>query len=156
MNPPPFRFPLQKVLELRREKEAASATRLGEARREATAAREARDTVEALRVAGRERIMAAHAAGGAVGVLRHLELVAENLDEGVRHHAEAHREAEAEVARRLENLREALRDRQVLDRLRDRAKGEHDTEWLRRQQAVLDDMTAARFAGADDANGRTT
>ena len=53
----------------------------------------------------------------------------------------ARREAEVDVKRQL--LATAARDRQAIDKLKERRKAEHDAEWARRSQNTLDELALA-------------
>jgi flagellar FliJ protein len=50
---------------------------------------------------------------------------------------------EAEVAVRREVLAAAARDRQAIDKLKERRKAEHDAEWARKAQNTLDELALA-------------
>src|SRR4051794_23316001 len=50
---------------------------------------------------------------------------------------------EAEVAVRREVLAAAARDRQAIDKLKERQKAEHDAEWARKSQNTLDELALA-------------
>ena len=50
---------------------------------------------------------------------------------------------EAEVDARREVLAAAARDRQAIDKLKERRKAEHDAEWARRSQNTLDELALA-------------
>ena len=50
---------------------------------------------------------------------------------------------EAEVTARREVLAVAARDRQAIDKLKERQKSEHDAEWARRAQNTLDELALA-------------
>ena len=50
---------------------------------------------------------------------------------------------EAEVEARREALAAAARDRQAIDKLKERRKAEHDAEWARRSQNTLDELALA-------------
>ncbi len=50
---------------------------------------------------------------------------------------------EAEVAVRREVLAVAARDRQAIDKLKERRKAEHDAEWARKSQNTLDELALA-------------
>jgi flagellar FliJ protein len=49
----------------------------------------------------------------------------------------------AEVAARRAVLQTAARERQVIDKLKDRRKEEHEREWARRAQGALDEVALA-------------
>ena len=50
---------------------------------------------------------------------------------------------DAEVAVRREVLAAAARDRQAIDKLKERRKAEHDAEWARKSQDTLDELALA-------------
>jgi flagellar FliJ protein len=50
---------------------------------------------------------------------------------------------DAEVAARRAALAAAARDRQAIDRLKERKRAEHDLEWARRSQVALDEIALA-------------
>ena len=50
---------------------------------------------------------------------------------------------EAEVAVRRDALAAAARDRQAIDKLKERRKAEHDAEWARKSQNTLDELALA-------------
>jgi flagellar FliJ protein len=50
---------------------------------------------------------------------------------------------EAEVAARRDALTAAARDRQAIDKLKERRQAEHDAEWARRSQNLLDELALA-------------
>ena len=51
--------------------------------------------------------------------------------------------ARAEVAIKRQHLAEASRDRQAIDKLKERQQAEHDAEWARQSQNVLDELALA-------------
>ena len=50
---------------------------------------------------------------------------------------------DAEVAVKRQHLAVAARDRQAIDKLKERRKAEHDAEWARRSQNTLDELALA-------------
>jgi flagellar FliJ protein len=50
---------------------------------------------------------------------------------------------DAEVAVKRQHLAAAARDRQAIDKLKERRKAEHDAEWARRSQNTLDELALA-------------
>lgn len=120
-----FRFSLQRVLELRRMREQARAIELAEAQGRAREALEACDRL----AAARERVPLATAAttvSRPAGDLQGYAGVAELIGEHLRHSLERAAAAEREAADSLARFEESLRDRRVLDRLRER----QHTDWL--------------------------
>jgi flagellar FliJ protein len=51
------------------------------------------------------------------------------------------RDTEVQIKREL--LASAARDRQAIDKLKERQKAEHDAEWARKSQNVLDELALA-------------
>ena len=51
--------------------------------------------------------------------------------------------AKAEVAVKRQHLAEAARDRQAIDKLKERQKADHDAEWARKSQNTLDELALA-------------
>jgi len=60
-------------------------------------------------------------------------------------HAHELRQREAEVADRDAELATAASEHEMLNRLRERHRGEHDREAARRERNVLDEIAATRF-----------
>ena len=68
------------------------------------------------------------------------------LERTERHRVEAALELDrrdAEVAVKRQHLAAAARDRQAIDKLKERRKAEHDAEWARRSQNTLDELALA-------------
>ena len=144
METPSFTFRLERVRTLReraeeRAREALSAELRVRAEGEALL-RHATDAVGAARDAGRYAVT-----GGRVSAID--LMAAQNFlekTERTRVEAElelARREAEVDVKRQL--LATAARDRQAIDKLKERRKAEHDAEWARRSQNTLDELALA-------------
>ena len=55
---------------------------------------------------------------------------------------------ELEVAERDAELAQAASEHEMLNRLRERHRGEHDREAARREQGVLDEIASTRFRGS--------
>ena len=97
-----FRFRLQKILELRKQREKESATRLAAAREIAAAARQKQTDLEKLREENAGALGSAAAEGRAVGELRSVELVVEHLDRQIQEARGASQAAEENVRRLLD------------------------------------------------------
>jgi flagellar FliJ protein len=141
---PSFTFRLERVRTLReraeeRAREALSAELRVRAEGEAML-RQATEAVGAARAAGRCAVT-----GGRTTAID--LMAAQNFlekTERTRVEAElelARREAEVDVKRRL--LAAAARDRQAIDKLKERRQAEHDAEWARRSQNTLDELALA-------------
>lgn len=146
---PPFRFPLQKVLELREQQEKEKAVGLAEARRQAQAAQQARTDLEAVREAGRVGLARAHGKGGAVGHLQNMSYVIEALDERVQAADDAFQEAREEVARSMATFHEAVKQRRTIDSLKERRLGEWRTDRARAETKTMDEIAMTRHERGD-------
>ncbi len=143
METPSFTFPLERVRTLReraeeRAREALSAELRNQAEGEALL-QAATDAVGAARDHGRA------VPGGRVSVIDFM--TAQNfLETTERRRAEASIELsrrDAEVGVKRQELAVAARDRQAIDKLKERRKAEHDAEWARRSQNTLDELALA-------------
>jgi len=135
-----FRFRLQRVLDLREQRERDCARELTDARAEAEAAERARRALEAAREAGLVRLNRAHGAGGAVGHMRNLAFMVSRLEERIRDADEVCRAAHDQVTASLEQYEQTLRDRKVIDKLRDRMLDRWRVEGLRTEQKEMDEI----------------
>ena len=143
METPSFTFRLERVRTLReraeeRAREALSAELRNRAEGEALL-QAATDAMGAARDHGRA------VPGGRVSALNFM--TAQNfLETTERRRAEAAIELarrEAEVGVKRQELAVAARDRQAIDKLKERRKAEHDAEWARRSQNTLDELALA-------------
>jgi len=141
-----FRFPLQKVLELRKREERASARELAEARKGAFEAQRAREDLEAVRDAGRSGLVKAHGAGGAVGHLQNLAYLVGQVDRRIDDAEARCRLADEHVVESTRDFQSAVRQRQTLDRLRDRRRDEWRSDQVRDEQKTMDDVALTRHA----------
>lgn len=140
-----FDFRLQRVLDLRARRERDAAVRLAEAEERADDAKRARASLEAVRAENAARLAAAHGAGSTVGHLRSLGLVLESLDARIGHAGTALEAAEEGVRRSADEMRDAFRDRRVLDRLRERHLEAWRTEEVQADRAEMDAIALSRF-----------
>ena len=147
-----FNFPLEKVLEMRRELEKEKARVLAEARATERGAQEARDALVRQRDNGRESLSDVHRGGGAVGHLQNLEYVLDCVDHQVRQADEACRTAEQGVTESLTEFRAAFVDRKSLDQLRDRRKAAWKTIADRTEQKAMDEVAGTRHVRAGSAS----
>lgn len=146
-----FRFPLQKVLELRERQEQASALQLVQARREAEEANQARLDLEAAREAGRVRLAQAHGAGSAVGHLQNLAYVVDRVDEKIRDAEDACRKADENVAVSTKGFHDALKQRRTMDQLRGRHLDQWKSDQVRQERKTMDEVAITRHGRADRA-----
>lgn len=150
-----FTFSLQRVLDLREQREREMAARLSTARRAAEEARKAHDSLEDACTDGREHLarVAGEGATRSAGELQYLSVVLEQLS----HHALAARDAreaaDAELDQTTDAFAVAARARQVLDNLRER----HEQEWRQEQahadQQSMDAIALTRYIAAAMRNG---
>jgi flagellar protein FliJ len=141
---PSFTFPLERVRSLRERAEERAREELSaelRARNELAAALEAaHQAVHNARAASRDAVTSGPVAvtellGLQTFIERREQLRAEaslNLDR-----------QEAEVAVSRERLAAAARDRQAIDKLKERRKAEHDAEWALKTQNQLDELALA-------------
>ena len=144
METPSFTFRLERVRTIReraedRAREALTVELRNRAEGEALL-RDATDAVTAARDAGRNTVT-----GGRISASDFLSAQA-FLERTERLRFEASLELarrEAEVHARRDVLAAAARDRQAIDKLKERQKAEHDAEWARRSQNTLDELALA-------------
>ncbi len=139
-----FRFPLQRVLDLRERQQRDAAAALASAQDVADAARRAEDAVLNAR-AELAAVGAAHSAGLPVGALRTTAFLLARMDEEVHAAGAAADAAAAAVSDRERALHTAYRDRRALDRLRERhhAAWQHGAVTTDRQN--MDEIALTRF-----------
>lgn len=144
-----FKFRLQRLLDLREQREREMAAELARAEQAADAARAELANLDAVRAIGRERLHAAHASDGTVGELRNLAFVLEQLDAQMTS-SQASVDAADEVAARARGeLSDAFRDRRVLDRLRDRHEADFRGVAEAADRQAMDAIALTRFTQAD-------
>jgi len=141
---PSFTFPLERVRSLRERAEERAREALSNELRardeRADALRAAEDAVDSARDAGRDAVT-----GGRVtsADLRGLQTYIERREQ-LRAEASLDLDRQdAEVTARREILAAAARDRQAIDRLKERRKAEHDAHWAVRVQNQLDELALA-------------
>lgn len=150
MTGPSFRFRLERVRAVRERKEklaqqelARSMSRLSDTRAEL---RDAEESVERARAQQRDAGGASERLGGAELQARQAFLERVEADRSVR--AQDVRRSEAEVADRGEKLVVAAGEHQMLNRLRERRRSEHELEAARHESKLMDEMAAARPRGS--------
>jgi flagellar FliJ protein len=141
---PSFTFRLERVRTLRERAEERAreelATELRARMRGATLLHEATEAVGAARAAGRDTVTASRVSA------TNLMAAQAFLERTERERAEAALDLDrqdAEVAARRHTLAAAARDRQAIDRLKERQKADFDAEWARRSQNQLDEFALA-------------
>ncbi len=144
METPSFTFRLERVRTIReraedRAREALTVELRSRAEGEALL-RDATDAVSAARDQGRTTV-----SSGRISASDFISAQA-FLERTERLRVEASLELsrrEAEVEARREALAAAARDRQAIDKLKERRKAEHDAEWARKTQNTLDELALA-------------
>jgi flagellar FliJ protein len=142
---PSFTFRLERVRTLRERAEERAREALSSEMRVRDEGeqllRQATDALRAARDQGRSAVSTRR-------LVRAVDLMAQQsyLERAERVRVEAsleldRREAEVEVKRG--HLADAARDRQAIDKLKERQKAEHDAEWARRSQNTLDELALA-------------
>jgi flagellar FliJ protein len=142
---PSFTFRLERVRTLRERAEERAreelATELRARLRGEAMLKQAMDAVSAAREAGRGAAVAGRVVS--VGEMRAAQAYLERTEQ-VRATAELDlARQDAEVAVRREALAAAARDRQAIDKLKERQQADHDAEWARRAQNQLDELALA-------------
>jgi flagellar FliJ protein len=139
-------FRLQRVLDLRERAEQETARRLASRQHDAEKARDAHASLEALRTTSRDQVEQVHQDGTAVGHLQHMSYLLGQLDRRIAGASDEVIDAEQAVTRVRGELDSAVRDRRILERLRER----HDDDIRQVDQAadrvLMDDIALARYA----------
>ncbi len=146
-----FRFRLQRVLELREQREQAKARELAHARDAAASARRTHDTLTTLHSTSRAEVDAAQHAQPRVGHLHQLGFVLKAMEQRVDHAAESVAAADHVVAGAQTALDDAARDRRVLDRLKERHAEVARAEEAQKDRLLMDEIALGRFARRIDA-----
>jgi flagellar export protein FliJ len=141
-----FKFPLQRLLELRAKRQDEIARQLAQARTAADDSRATRDELAAARTAGQAQISEAHAAGPTVGEIASRTYALTQLDQRLAAAADALRAAEAHVNQVHTTLTGAVQDKQVLDRLRERMLEAYRTAETQKDRTTMDAIALQRFA----------
>lgn len=139
-----FHFSLGRLLDFRKSEERKKAQSLAHARQESDSARRAWEDLVQLQQAGRAKLAEAHRNGGSVGILRNMEFLLEQVEEHVRAAGEVSREADEKLVESVKHYTEAVRERNSLDRLKDRRMKEWKVEEGRREQKEIDEIAISR------------
>lgn len=143
-----FKFPLQRLLELREQREQAMARELAQARAAAEASRERHDALTAARDDAQARTGDAAGDVPTVGQLVSQSYASAQLGERIQAAHDAVEEADAKVDERRTALTSASQDRQVLDRLRSRRLDEYRTDAAQLEQNLMDAIALTRHRAA--------
>lgn len=152
-----FKFRLQRILELREQHEKAKARELASAQRVSESAHSAKDEIAALRDDSKTHIEKTASEAPRVGHLQQLGLVLDSLDARVILATEAAKLADADVQKAQGVLEDAVRDRRILDRLKDRHAETYSVETAQQDRVQMSAIALVQFSrktvsnAADDA-----
>lgn len=142
-----YKFPLQRLLELREQREQAMALELAKARDSADATRQQHDTLAAARAMAQERVAEATSQGIGVGHLVSMTFALSQLAERTAAAQQRAAAADAVVDEKQDALTSAAQDRQILDRLRSRRLDEFRATLAMHDRKTMDEIALARFTG---------
>lgn len=150
-----FSFGLQRVLDLRHQREQAIAGQLGAASEAAADARSAMDALSAVRQASGADLARAHTTALHVGALHQKERLIASLDAhlDVAEQEVASREAQVDVVRGELNV--AMQSRRVISRLRERREEEWRQSHTRHERTAMDALAVERHARRTDTDADT-
>jgi flagellar FliJ protein len=141
-----FRFRLQKVLDLREQREREVASQLAQALSEQENAEERLHTLRVTRDASAQSMSGTNRS---VGELANLAFVLEQLDGHIATAREDVHAAEATVAEVKDALTVAYQGRRVLDRLRERHEENYRANAGQTDRRAMDDIALTRFTQND-------
>lgn len=145
-----FEFSLESLLDLRTHREKEAARELAEAMETARSVAEAREILESMTEGGRERLAELQED---VGRLQSISVALDHLREHVERAAEEQASARREVEELREEFGEAVRDRQALERLRERRRDEWSDQRSREAQKRLDEYVATQYGRSNGGAG---
>lgn len=147
VNGPVFRFRLERVRAVRERKEKLAQQELAKSISRMSSRQAELASTEADLAHARDEHRTAAAEPGAVqgGELLARQAFLERIEAQRRARAIELERSEAEVAARNASLASAASEHEMLNRLRERRRREHDREQARRESHVLDEIAAARF-----------
>jgi flagellar protein FliJ len=154
-----FKFPLQRILDLKAKREEEVARKLANARAEADATRQARDSLAAAHEDGRSQLTGT-GASRTVGEMQTLTLMLSHLEQHIVAADLETAAADAAVAKVHVELTSALQERRVLDKLRARQLEAHQQAATLKDQQHMDAIALSRFTNrtgnGDDDSERTS
>ena len=150
----PFKFSLERVRQLRERMEQEAALHLARAQQVEGAAQAAHEVAAARQFDAADRLVGKPGTSVGVGELRPMVMLRERLTEATAHAATLQASAHAEVEQGARALSEAMQQRRVLDRLRDKKHTQWKAEENREDLGVMDEVARAR-AALDDLNRRS-
>jgi flagellar protein FliJ len=150
-----FKFPLQRLLDLKAMREQAMARELADARRDADDERVVRDSLAAAHAEAHRVVSSAASATPTVGELVSLSYTLMQLSERVEVAAERAQAAEQVVDQKHHALNAAHQERRVLDRLRDKRHELHKDGEKARDLQAMDAIALTRYTASADSVGGT-
>ncbi|MEO7965495.1 MAG: flagellar FliJ family protein [Gemmatimonadaceae bacterium] len=148
-----YKFPLQRLLDLKAKREQEIARQLADARRGADSERGVRDSLAAAHAAAHRSVSEATSAAPTVGEIVSLSYTLLQLSERVEMATERTSAAEQVVDTTHQALNVALQERRVLDRLRDKRLELHRDEEKARDLQEMDAIALTRFNLPADSSG---
>jgi flagellar protein FliJ len=141
-----FRFRLERVRAVRERKETLAKQELASAISRHSSTEAELQAVDANLEHARVQQRSASVAGGVTAAeLLARQAFLERVEQQRNFHSLELARREAEVADRDAELTTAASEHEMLNRLRDRHRGEHDREAARHEQGALDEMAVLRF-----------
>jgi len=141
-----FKFPLQRLLDLRAKRQDEIARQLAQARAAADTTRATRDELAAARTAGQAQLSEAQTGEMTVGDISSRAFALTQLDQRIAAASDALTAAEAHVDQVHHALTGALQDKQVLDRLRERMLEAYRSAESHKDRTTMDAIALQRFA----------
>ena len=147
MTGPSFRFRLERVRAVRERKEKLAQRELADAllRRSSTVAELRTADAHLEHARAEQRTVATEAKAVSATDLLARQAFLERVEAQRRLRAHELEQREAEVAERDAELATAASEHEMLNRLRERHRGEHDREQARRERNTLDEIAVTRF-----------
>lgn len=145
-----FKFRLQRILELREQKEKAQARELASAQHTAELAAQTQEMIAAIRQDSRQQVQAATESAPRVGHLHQFDSVLNALDARLIDATDAVVAAESTVAAAQQLLADAARDRKVLDRLKSRHADAWRADEAQKDRLSMDEIALTRFTRQHD------
>ncbi|MFN8571766.1 MAG: flagellar export protein FliJ [Gemmatimonadaceae bacterium] len=139
-----FKFPLQRLLELREQREQEMALELARARDTADFHHQQLSALTSARIAAQASVSRATGETPTVGQIVSLSFVVAQLGERASAAFEQATAADEHVNERREALTSAAQDRQILDRLRTRRLDEYRADAAQIERATMDAIALTR------------
>jgi flagellar export protein FliJ len=145
MTSPRFKFSLQRLLTMRQKAEREAAIALATAHVAEDAARQTKDALDVRRAEARDAVLPPPGTVKSVAELRQAAFLVEQLDSNLAGARADVAAAERSVQEQQWRLGERVRDRRVLDRLRERQLDSWKVTDARAERDVMDGIARTRF-----------